>query len=513
MSDGSESLEQELSDSDDTKIPLPVASVQQQPPVAKVEKTGSFKSPKEEKEDIKPVIMANEAEPILKQLEGYVKALNAAAADDITAVQKVQDDLIDLFSSIADLPEGLSKREVNEQAIKIAEKCNVTLSAGGMDSIAHLRGSKKKSKPSELLTKLNARIDKFTGSPTSSYTWDAFLTQFKIAIANLNYDDDELRTILLMSIEGDALTFFQGKADEFLVMSWSQLLNEFAQRFDKRTRTGILSLMGMTQASDESVRAFLDRMRIAAKPLMPAAVPKKRVLTKSDGTEKEVDNPLYPRLNREREITVKSNEQFMVQFFTAGLRREILQRLQTTDFPGLDQAAAAAYQAEDYLNAVGQYHSHHLKVHAIKEPVPSNALQEMERRSRSRSNGRDRDLSQGRNTGQCYNCQEYGHFARECKRSGSQRRKGNNTRSSGNNDIVAKLNNICQRLENLESGSKGQKKKKGHNQSNSKSPHRSTSRGRTRHKKQYSRNSSGSRSQSKGSNYGSRNNSKNRTKN
>jgi hypothetical protein len=426
---------------------------------------------------------------------------------DQKVVQTVQDELIDLLDTISKFPDTYEKKAALAEAVRLGNDNNITLSAGTLDSIAFLRGKKSDKKPSELLAKLNARIEKFTGDPGSSYTWDAYLTQFKIAIANLNYDDSELRTIFLMSIEGDALNFFQSRVDEFLQMGWSNLLEAFAQRFDSKTRVGILSLMGMTQASNESVRTFVDRMRIAAKPLMPPAVPKNVTFYKSDGTGKEVENHLYEEQNRARIITVSTNEKFMVQFFTAGLRKEILQRLQTTDFPNLDAAAKAAFVAEDYLIAVGQYHSHHLKVNAILEPA-ANALQEMERRTRSRSQSKERK-NQG-NSGQCYNCQGYGHFARDCKRSKSQSRNGENPKKTQSNDLLAKLHMICQRLEKLEGSSKGKKKQR----HQSKSPSRSVSRSRPRQKKgNHSRQHSSSRSQSRGSNYSSRNGSKGRPKN
>jgi hypothetical protein len=462
-------------------------------------------------EDQLSVPVMSGPEEVLAALKNHAEALKQR--EDSAARKKARDDFIETLRSISELPESVAKTQIQMQAIQMGEQANIFLSPTGMDSIEHLRGPKSKKKPSDLLTKLNARIDKYTGDPTSSYSWDAFLTQFKIAIANLNYDDDELRTILLMSIEGDALSFFQARDDEFLQMGWSELLEEFTKRFDAKPRAGILSLMGMTQKSDESVRGFMDRMRIAAKPLMPPPVPRKRLVPNSAGEYVEIDNPAYSMQERERKLTVNSNEKFMVQFFTAGLKREVLQRLQTTDFPNLEAAAAAAHQAEDFLTAMGQYKSHHLKVNAIKEPAPVNALQEMEQRARSRSGSRSRDQNQGKTTGQCYNCQEYGHFANDCKKPSSTRGRGGstsrNSRNSGNHDLMAKLNNIVQRLENLE-GTKS-KSKKGKKRNGSKSPHRSQSRGRDRRKKsnQNSRNSSRSGGSIYGSNRSSRSNSKN----
>jgi hypothetical protein len=222
----------------------------------------------------------------------------------------------------------------------------------------------------------------------------------------------------------------------------------------------------------------------------------------------EIANHLFKEQERARKVTVDSNEKFMVQFFTAGLKKEILQRLQTTDFINLEAAAQAAYQVEDYLIAVGQYHSHHLKVNAVLDASPANALQEMERRT-TRSRSQSKERKQG-STGQCYNCQGYGHFARDCKRSKSPGRKGSGSNKTQGNDVMAKLHAICQRLERLEGSSK--KKKKQRNQS--KSPSRSAERGRSKHpRKNKSRQTSSSRSQSRGSNYSSRSNSKGKSKN
>ena len=48
---------------------------------------------------------------------------------------------------------------------------------------------------------------------------------------------------------------------------------------------------------------------------------------------------------------MQENELFLTQFYTKGLQREIVHKMQTVDFNTLEAAAKAAKQAEDYLKA------------------------------------------------------------------------------------------------------------------------------------------------------------------
>ncbi len=220
-------------------------------------------------------------------------------------------------------------------------------------------------------------------------------------------------------------------------------------------------------------------------------------------------NPKYGKLARERQITIDTNEQFMVQFFTAGLKRESLHRLQTTTFASLDAAARAAYQVEEYLSAVHQYQAHHLKVNAVRTQSPARDLSEMERRSRSKSRDRANAQSQGNAQLECYNCQGKGHFARDCPRGGRSRSasRSREAKRPMDGEVMRTLTQIAQRLENLDIG----RRKKNQGYKKIRNGSKPQGRGRSPGKRQ--RSNSHSRSSSKGSYYRSRSNSRNRSKN
>ena len=65
-----------------------------------------------------------------------------------------------------------------------------------------------------VVSKIVARIPKFAGD-TEKYTWDHFITCFKIAVGNASYKDYELCTIFLNCLEGNALEHYRAHQDSY----------------------------------------------------------------------------------------------------------------------------------------------------------------------------------------------------------------------------------------------------------------------------------------------------------
>ena len=467
----------------------------------KVENQGSSTVKQEPK-------MSDPAGRILEDLtKVQEKLIKEVTPDDR---DRLRDRLINLLTDIGKLPESNGKDTLKNLCVNALGLTKVQFKP--VDIIEDLKATRESLQAADrqvqngISAKMSSRINKFDGE-NPDYPWSKFYACYRIAVSNATYRDDELKAIFLGCLEGSALSHYTANEAEFAYLDYFSLLKKFEERFDSTKRSGINDIVGMTQGANEEVLAFKDRLVNAARSLLPPIVPKRRFIIKSDGTTENVENPLYDIQVREREVAIKQHELYLVKFFIAGLRDEILARLTTVDYSTLDDAVRAAKTAEDYLLGVKQIRTHHLRVESKNEASTNAlpALQEMERRDGSRSRSSDRKQ------GECYNCGKFGHWARDCRapprkgsRASSKERKERGPKKS---KISQLENKIADLTEQLKSVMKDQRRSTSRGRQGSKSPHR----GRRTSKSPF-RKRSDSRG-SRGSRYGSRSRSNSRSKN
>jgi hypothetical protein len=277
-----------------------------------------------------------------------------------------------------------------------------------------------------------------------------------MTVQNASYNKAELRAIFLQCLEGLAFEHYKAHKETYQRMDYKELIQKYAERFGPKRRTGITEIVGITQSANEDVLAYRDRLLIAATPLLPDPVPTKKYLKKVDGTFSEIDNPEYEIETIKRQAALEHHDRYLVKFFLSGLKKEIVDRLQSMEYDTLSAAAEAAAQAEEYLLSVKQLHyTHNINV---ETPIAVNAvnsgkpLNDMERRGvprgRSQTKPTDNDV--------CFRCGKKGHWGRECPQSRSNSRPRSQSRgrptynSQGNQESLhAKMDKLVDLLSKI----------------------------------------------------------------
>lgn len=270
-----------------------------------------------------------------------------------------------------------------------------------------------------VVSKIISRLPKFDGT-TDTYSWEKFLSQFKIAVSNASYRDYELRAIFLNSLDGNALEHYRAHEEEYLHYTYDKLIKSFEKRYGTEKRKGVNTLVGITQAATEDVLTFHDRLLNAAKPLLPPTVPQRTVVRMEDGHAKTIANPDYQTQVEVYERMRLQHEIYLIRFFVQGLRDEILQRMPTTEYSKLAEAVAEAQKAEDFLKAVNMIRANHTRlVLAAREKSPLREMEDREEKARTRV------VKRMTRRGRCFGCNKEGHWIRECR----SRRLGSRTPS------------------------------------------------------------------------------------
>jgi Zinc knuckle. len=346
-------------------------------------------------------------------------------------------------------------------------------------------------------TKILTKLPEFSGNDPN-FGWDAFYITFSMTAQTANYTESDLKALFLSRLKGDALMYYHANFEQLQPLDWRGLMSKYAHRFGSKKTAGLQGILGITQKAGEDVMAFRDRLTIAAKPMVPPRVP----LYKQwyhEGRVVEIDNPDYDEEILKRNAALQQHYAYLVQIFLTGLRKEILDRLNTTEFRTLDEAAQAALEAEDYLKSVKQLHSiHHLtcespEVNAVKSS--SKPLNDMEQRGVPKG----KTMRSTTNDDVCFKCNRKGHWSRDCPSARSRPDSRTNSRSNsrGRKNFDQADHSLHQKLDKLVEllTIKGS----GRNASKSRSRSRGNSRGRS-----HSRSGSKSR-------YGSQNRSQNRS--
>lgn len=328
----------------------------------------------------------------------------------------VNKNLKNVFTKLdtADLPEA-TKQSMYRSLQEFATDYEVGLKVpSSLVESRLMTMSKPGEDPKGVVSKIVSRIPKFDGKSTE-YTWSHFLTCFSIAVSNASYQDYELRAIFLSCLEGNALEHYRAHLDEYSALGYEDLVAKFEERYGEKKRVGLNDLVGISQAVNEDVYTFRDRLLNTASPLMPTK-PVRKLLFRAEGQAKPtvIDNIKYDAEMQLYLAKKKQHDLYLIRFFVLGLRSEILGRLQTTDFDTLDAAVEAAYTAEDYLKSIQQAKTYHLQAQASV-----NNIRPRTRSSSRESRGSSRDVkSPGKRTGtkkgRCRKCGKEGHWAQEC---------------------------------------------------------------------------------------------------
>ncbi len=295
----------------------------------------------------------------------------------------------------------------------LMSKWNITLAKPTIVDEMRAISLEHKDDSKGVVGKVAHRIPPFTGTDPQ-YTWEMFRLKLNIVATNASYQDYEMRTIFFQSLEGNALNHFRAHESEYLTLTYPQLLEKFNKRYGITTQKVIDNLMSSPQASNEDVRSYCDKLMNIAIPLLPTAVPKKKIIQGEDG-ETFIQNPFYDEEMREYRNKQQQHEFYLVQFFVKGLRDEIVQRMKKLKFETLPEAMQTAIEAEEFLDAVKQMRSNNIQLstNAVSNPLP-----DMDKRGSSitRSRSRERDSKPGK----CHLCGRTGHWKNECPKATSR---------------------------------------------------------------------------------------------
>jgi hypothetical protein len=262
-----------------------------------------------------------------------------------------------------------------------------------------------------VVSKLAHKITPFSGTD-ETYKWDMFKLKLNIVATNANYHDSEMKAILFQSLEGNALAHFHANEEEYILLTFQELLKKFEERYGVKTQKVIETLVNSPQASNEDVRSYCAKLKNLACPLLPPAVPQRKIIYDEDGTEQYIRNPFYEEELKEYNSKKDQHEMYLVTFFLKGLREEVVNRMHDLKFDKLADAMKEAIRAEENMNTAKLIRSNHVRVEVN---AVSNPLSEMDKRGSymSRSKSPRLDIKPGT----CHYCGQKGHWKNECPKS------------------------------------------------------------------------------------------------
>lgn len=360
----------------------------------------------------------------LEILEGELARERDSKVQALDSKTKIENTVSHLVEDVQNLnldPEG--RTAINRLISALAAQG--TLPHTTPDFITQVRAPAMQANYDEkgVVSKLIAKIKKFSGTD-NNYRWPQFWTQYSIAVQNAAYNRHELRAIFLSCLEGAALAHYQAFLHRYVEYSFEQLVTAFKTRYDDTKEQSLDSVIGKAQASNEDVLTFRDRLLIDAAPFMPEPPSAKTLVRTAEGREILVDNANYEKERMIYDAKKQENDQFIVRFYTRGLRPEIQHKLSTMEYDSLEAATQAAKQAEDVLKALAQARSNHVRIKSV------NATYEKQYKGTAPS-GKKAD---GNDKSDCFACGGSGHWIRDCpyrerRRSSSRDRSRSRGRS------------------------------------------------------------------------------------
>ena len=451
---------------------------------------------------------------MLDQLKVYSSIITEGRKPEELAnpVNLTVNTLLNLASSTDYAPEV--RKQFESIAAGLATHGQVPMAAPDFVTQMRLPAMKARYDEKGVVNKLIHKIKKFTGTDPD-FKWQQFWAHYSIAVQNTAYNRYELRAIFLSCLDGAAMDHYRAFLQVYSDMSYEQLVKAFKDRYDDTKEVSMASIIGKTQAANEDVLTFRDRLLNAAMPFRPVIPSKQMIIQDSEGKDHLVDNAVYQTQKLQYDAKLQEHEAYMTRFYVMGLREEIIARLQTTSFNTLDDAAKAAKEAEDYLKSVALMRTHHVRVNAMyKGTSMPRGAQFSDSIGNAGSNS-----SRTKSDSECFNCGSTDHWKRDCpkpmqprsrSRSGSRptsRSRDSSRKRSAYPSRTEFVNMMTEAMEKVnavqttKSGKRsGKKKDQKKHRSRSRSKTRDSSRGRNR-------------SSSRGSRYGSRSNSRSGSKN
>jgi hypothetical protein len=450
---------------------------------------------------------------MLDQLKVYSSIITEGKKPELAnPVHTTVNTLLNLAASPEYTPE--IRKQFESIAAGLATTGQVPMAAPDFVTQMRLPAMRAKYDERGVVNKLIHKIKKFTGTDPD-FKWQQFWAHYSIAVQNTAYNRYELRAIFLSCLDGAAMDHYQAFLQVYSDMSYEQLVKAFKDRYDDTKEVSMASIIGKTQATNEDVLTFRDRLLNASMPFRPVIPSKQVIIQDSEGKDHLVDNAAYQTQKLQYDAKLQEHEAYMTRFYVMGLREEIIARLQTTSFNTLEDAAKAAKEAEDYLKSVALMRTHHVRVNAMYKgtSMPRGA------QFSDSTGGAGSNSARTKSDSECFNCGSTDHWKRDCpkpiqsrprSRSGSRatsRSRDNSRRRSSFPDKAQFVNMMAEAIQQVNAtratrGGKrgGQKKDQKKSRSKSRSKSRDGSRGRNR-------------SSSRGSRYGSRSNSRSGSKN
>lgn len=387
----------------------------------------------------------------LQVMSGYVQAKNIKEEQEATlegSKTVVRDAVNELLNKMQNLNlDTATKQTLSERISEIATTFDLVSPAPARLTDARMMAMDKARDDKGVVSKLVSRIPKFSGEK-EDYKWETFLTCYSMAVANANYSPSELRSIFLQCLEGSALIHYSANEADYGTLPYEDLIRRFEARYGEKLRDSIDAMMAIEQGVNEKVLAYRDRLMNSSKRFLPVK-PSKVYLLKSTEEEKMFVDSQYNKKMAEYHLKLERDMIFVTRTFVAGLRDEILDRMNTTEFETLDEAVKAAEIAEDYIQFRTRARSNHIQ-------VQSNAVGSSFRKTNPRSRSSSRDGRNGRSKDACHKCGQSGHWASSCPN--STRR----TDPPPGDDLRAMVRNLSSKIEVLERNVSDRSRQKTH---------------------------------------------------
>lgn len=392
-----------------------------------VERLDNMSLAEEEEEQViawQRIIEENEAKA--QEEEDRIHAQNVRAAQSIKMAQMAR----------ASLAQFVQKKQLERGEIDVVELARQgqvleTFKNPTMDQVVAYERRNKLAEVGDarqFYNKVVTKIPRYSGVD-SQLTWEAFMLHIKLHTQNVQMSEADIKQLLITSLDGAAFQYINANP-ELLELSYGQLIEKLEKQFSVQKKEVLVKLFAVNQEPKESVRDFVSRLKIAAKPLLRSEPPKIRVMTYKD-TRREtlIPNPFY-EMELMRYTEAKENMQEMLLFhLLRGIRRVIRATMPAVDYVSFDQAEAAALAAERTIEETGfTVQLNHLTL-VDQEGIPGEVsnfmnagqLKDLPNRSegaRPKSPGRAKSGNQnkGRDSSKvkCWDCGEEGHVRSKC---------------------------------------------------------------------------------------------------
>jgi hypothetical protein len=284
------------------------------------------------------------------------------------------------------------------------------------------------------------QIPIFTGDGVVS--WISFEHPWMVAIKNKNLSETTLRTALVSKLQGAAGIYYLS-LDRVERLGFAEVMEKLRERYTRDSTSAVNVVSNMFQKQNERVLDFSARILLAGRGMLPVA-PKELSVMKFPSSEYTFPNPLFIDQEKSYDLQHKLSLTHITKYFLSGLRGDIKDRITSNKYTSYTESVDAAEKAEWMKDSVIVAKVHHLQQADDDEDEEDESAAEANvLKGQRRSTGKKmqltkfksqtspykkgnfvhstkKDIRKATKEDQCFNCQKYGHFSKDC----FQKKKG-----------------------------------------------------------------------------------------